>query len=110
MAPRLRLKLGLIPSPLWKFNLRSSTYGLGPQRWKTLRRRIVTDSGEHCAICGSSEKPQGHEVWSYKEGKTRGKATLIRVEVSCWSCHAIAHWGNTKRLIASGKISHESHM
>lgn len=110
MAKRSTLMLDLVPRTLWGRNLRSSEHGLGPQRWKTLRRRLLNEAGGKCSICGSSDGLHGHEVWKYEEGLKRGKATLVRVEIICWSCHAIAHWGNTARLILRGAISHETHM
>jgi hypothetical protein len=110
MRRRFRLKFDLVPTPLWKFNLRSAIYGLGAQRWKTLRQKIVAGSNGKCAICGVQERPHGHEVWQYADGKKHGTATLLRVEIACWSCHAIAHWRNTTRLIVAGKISHQTHL
>jgi Zn ribbon nucleic-acid-binding protein len=110
MTTRFKLSFDLVPSSLWGRNLRSSVHGLGPHRWKALRKRLLKDAGGSCAICGSSDRLQGHEVWKYEQAKTGDKATLVRVEFICWSCHAIAHWGNTVRLIMRGAVSHETHM
>jgi hypothetical protein len=110
MARRLKLRLDLVPEPLWEMNLRSPIHGLGRDRWNKLRKGIVQQYGDKCVICGSSEKLHGHEVWKYEEKKRAGKATLQRVDVVCWTCHNIMHWGNTVRMIVLGIISHEGHM
>jgi hypothetical protein len=110
VASRFKLKLDLVPGPLWGVNLRSPIHGLGKGRWTTFRKRLVATSDGNCVICGSSEKLHGHEVWRYEEKKRVGKATLERVEIICWTCHNIAHWGKTVQLYARGVISHEGFM
>jgi hypothetical protein len=75
-----------------------------------LRKQAMTACDGKCVICGSTQKLHGHEVWKYEERKTVGRATLVRVNVICWTCHNITHWGNTARLILLGAISHEGHM
>jgi hypothetical protein len=100
----------LVPGPLWGVNLRSNTEGLGTYRWRKLRKHAIQECGGKCVICGSDQRLHGHEVWKYEEKKTVGRATLVRVDVICWTCHNITHWGNTARLIAFGAISNEGHM
>ena len=74
MPIRFRLKLGLVPGPLWCVNLRSSTEGLGDYRWRKLRKQIVDECGGKCVICGSDQRLHGHEVWRYVEKKRVGSA------------------------------------
>jgi hypothetical protein len=107
---RLKLQVDMVPGPLWGMNLRSETHGIGKHRWKKVRKQAIEACGAKCAICGSSQKLHGHEVWEYEEKRTVGRATLLRVDVICWTCHNITHWGNTVRLIVFGAISHEGHM
>jgi hypothetical protein len=107
---RFKLQVDMIPEPLWGMNLRSATDGLGKHRWKKVRNQAIEECGGKCAICGSTQKLHGHEVWRYEEKKAVGKATLECVDVICWTCHNITHWGNTVRLIVFGAISHEGHM
>jgi hypothetical protein len=110
MRSRYKLQVDMAPGPLWGVNLRSNVEGIGPYRWKRVRQQAITACGGKCTICGSGDKLHGHEVWKYEEKKTVGRATLLRVDVICWTCHNIMHWGNTVRLMPVGAISHEGHM
>jgi hypothetical protein len=109
MHPSFKLQVDMVPGPLWGVNLRSNVEGIGPHRWNKVRQQAIIACGGKCTICGSGDKLHGHEVWKYEEKKTVGRATLLRVDVMCWTCHNITHWGNTVRLIAIGAISHEGH-
>jgi hypothetical protein len=101
---RLKLRVELIPKPLWKRNLRASD-GLGKARWDKLRLKLIEANGAQCAICGGTKKLHGHEVWAYREKKTVGTALLLRVEIVCIDCHDIHHWGRTTKLFQSGVIT-----
>lgn len=104
MRPRLRIEM--VPEPIWGWNLRSND-GLGKYRWGKLRQSILDTRGPSCAICDSTEKPHGHEVWVYEEGPRRGIARLIEVEIVCRDCHAIHHWGVSTRLGLQGAMPME---
>lgn len=108
MAQRLKLRLQLVPSNLWEFNLRSEEHGLGLYRWRKLRKDLVNECQGRCCICGSTEKLHGHEVWLYKEAGRLGVAKLERVEIVCWNCHNIMHWGHTVQMVAAGIFSPET--
>jgi hypothetical protein len=101
---RLKLRIELVPKRLWGLNLRSSN-GLGKARWDKLRHRLIETNGARCAICGSTERVHGHEVWAYREKKTVGTAVLLRVEIVCIDCHDIHHWGRTTKLFRAGVIT-----
>jgi hypothetical protein len=101
---RLKLRIELIPEPLWKQNLRLSD-GLGKWRWEKLRHQLIETNGARCTICGATERLAGHEVWEYREKKTVGTAVLLRVEIVCIDCHDIHHWGRTRKLFQAGDIS-----
>jgi len=88
----LRLSLDLVPAPLWGQNLRSPSV-LGNKRWRRLRQGLLDAHGSTCSICGSEEQPHCHEVWQYEESKRRGKATLVRIEIICFKCHYVHHFG-----------------
>jgi hypothetical protein len=105
MPPRrLKLKIELIPKPLWGKNLRRG--GLGKYRWDKLRRQLIDKDGARCIICGATDRKfHGHEVWDYREKKTVGTAALLNVKIVCIDCHDIHHWGRTIKLLQSGRIS-----
>jgi hypothetical protein len=101
---RLKLRIELVPRPLWEKNLRSSD-GLGKARWDKFRHKLIESNGARCAICGSAKRLHGHEVWEYREKKTVGTAVLLRVEIVCIDCHDIHHWGRTTKLFQAGTIT-----
>jgi hypothetical protein len=103
---RLKLRIELIPKPLWEQNLRLHD-ALGKGRWDTLRRKLIKTNGAQCAICGATERLHGHEIWEYREKKTVGTALLLRVEIVCIDCHDIHHWGRTTKLFEAGVISRD---
>src|SRR5712691_8837412 len=84
----LKLRIELIPRPLWERNLRLSD-GLGKARWGKLRHKLIEKNGARCTICGKTERLHGHEVWAYREKSTVGTAMLLRVEIVCIDCHDI---------------------
>jgi hypothetical protein len=100
----LRLSLDLVPAPLWGQNLRSPNV-LGNKRWRRLRQGLLEVHGSACAICGSEEQPHAHEVWRYDETKRRGKATLLRIEIICWMCHYVHHFGLATRLVDEDRLT-----
>jgi hypothetical protein len=98
----LRLKIELIPRPLWGQNLRTI---MGTTQWRRLT--VMLDKEKPCcAICGSLQGPlQAHEEWDYEEGKSSGVATLKRVNRVCQDCHSIHHIGRTQKRLMSGVIN-----
>lgn len=104
----MKLKLELVPKRIWRINLRSAQ-GLGEARWDTLRRKLMHDDAKY-AICGGTDRLQGHEVWEYTDRSRESVAKLIRVEPVCAKCHAVHHWGRTKQLAARGAIEHSRYL
>jgi hypothetical protein len=112
--PGLRLRMELVPRPLWGRNLRSPD-AFGQVLWEKYRNFLITEPGVRCAVCcapvqGSSgwmdyRGFQCHEVWEYQEKKTVGTAVLLRVAVTCIYCHDVHHFGSTKERLMSGKIT-----
>ena len=99
----MKLKIEMIPEPLWGMNLRSSD-ALGRYHWSKLRKSVLTELGPTCAICGSEDEPHGHEIWKYEENRRTGTATLVGIEITCRACHQIHHWGLTTRLFMQEAI------
>lgn len=90
MPPRNRLRLELIPEPLWGRNLRSNVVGLGPGRWLKLSRATRSALGK-CSICGRKDRLHDHENWRYVERSRSGVATLVGVDAICTICHSVQH-------------------
>jgi hypothetical protein len=108
MAPRFKLRLELVPERLWGINLRSNKVGIGQGRWKKVRLRAIEACGGKCVNCGATEKLHGHEVWKYDEKRTVGRATLVKVDAVCRTCHGVSHWGLTTILVADGRMQYET--
>jgi len=106
MERKLKLKIELVPGPLWGRNLRSREV-LGDHRWSKLRKRIIGERGTACAICGNTENLRAHEIWTYKERSRTGTATLVRIEIICTMCHDVHHFGRIELLHQKGIISDE---
>jgi hypothetical protein len=95
----------MVPVPLMGRNLRS-TEGLGRDRWRSFRNKLIEAGQTRCAICGGLDRLQGHEVWEYSDDPHGvSVAQLIRVDIVCSKCHHVMHWGNTNRLFATGQLS-----
>ena len=109
MPKSFKLRIELVPAPIWGINLRSKS-GLGKWRWTKFRRGLLATNGNACTICGSTRKPHAHEVWDYQDRPRKSIARLVRVEIICQKCHLINHWGRTGQLIALGIIDHDGHL
>lgn len=102
----LRLRIELVPPPLWGKNLRSY---LTDSRWANLREAVRQIADFTCEICGekaSRENELGvnaHEDWRYDDARSSSTATLLRVGCVCTLCHHIHHFGQLRNMIASGE-------
>lgn len=101
MPSKNRLRLELIPEPLWGKNLRSNIVGIGPSRWRKLSRATRAALAK-CAICGGTDRLHGHEKWKFVERPRSGVAILVGVDAICTICHSIQHWGRIQQLVAIG--------
>ena len=104
--PRWKLRVEMVPEPLWQMNLRSSD-ALGRYRWDKLRKSMIVKRGPACAICGTTERPHGHEIWKYEDRRRISIARLVGIEIICGDCHAVHHWGLTTRLTLLGIMTRE---
>jgi len=103
---RMKLRIQLIPKPLFGHSLRDA---LGKTRWDRLRRGLIKENGACCTICGSTERLHGHEVWAYREKNAISTALLREVQIVCVDCHDICHWARTTDLFQKGKIDSTRH-
>jgi hypothetical protein len=87
--------------PLFERTLRDA---LGKWRWDKLRNKLKEATGAHCAICGSTERLHGHEVWAYREKNGIATAMLLKVQIICIDCHDIRHFARTTKLFQAGII------
>ncbi len=101
----LRLRIELVPEPLWGRNLRAL---LSPGAWQKLRKKLIAERGLTCAICGaveeSAKRIHAHEEWSYDTTQTPAVARVSRVELVCARCHAVEHFGRLRRLYKDGRL------
>jgi len=70
MPGRNKLRLELIPGPLWKLNLRSNVVGIGLDRWIKLSKATRAALAK-CTICSGTGRLHGHENWKYVEAAKR---------------------------------------
>lgn len=106
-AKERKLKICLVPAPLWNFNLREF---LSQHHWRKLRLAYMAEHGEHCQTCGAPPKPKpqrghhGHEVWEYDTSRTPAVARLTGLSVACWHCHMADHWGALETIAAQAGL------
>ena len=94
-----------VPAPLWGVNLRSA---LSKTQWRKLREGVIAERGLHCQTCGQRQsEPRdlaAHEEWAYDTTTKAAVAKLTGINLSCWLCHAVEHFGATTNLAAAGDI------
>lgn len=89
------IHINLIPSNMWKLNLRKI---LGPQQWVVLSNRIREQQHWTCQACGISMFElkakkwfHTHEMWSFDE--TTVQVSLASLVCLCAHCHLATHIG-----------------
>ncbi|WP_307399694.1 hypothetical protein [Paenibacillus anaericanus] len=98
MQDELILTIELIPRSSWDNNLRSA---LTPWQWHKLCKYFYESVNHTCEICGAIKGEEFsrmycHEVWEYNEDTKIQK--LVRLEVLCFKCHAVKHFGLSEAL------------
>ena len=102
-----RLPFSLVPTGLWKRNLRNA---MGKKRWQKLRKELLNGRDLVCDVCrthvDSASDLKGHEQWQYfeKEG-AQSIAKLIGVSLVCELCHDAEHFGRIQSLRRDGEVS-----
>jgi hypothetical protein len=88
MKKKLKLTMELVPESSWHNNLRSL---LPAAAWDSLRKKVLTDYNNACALCGAAGALHCHEVWEYDDVKQ--VQTLTGCMALCPLCHAVKHVG-----------------
>jgi hypothetical protein len=109
MDQEFKLSIQMVPQPLWERNLRKL---MSQYEWGKLRKKVLLERGLTCVTCGfvapQSKNIYCHEKWSYETENDPWIARLTGIELTCWNCHAIEHWGRTERLVSQGAIRAET--
>jgi hypothetical protein len=82
----------LVPEPLWGLSGRRL---LKRSVWDKIRKEILTEQDNTCAICGDRRNKRMicHEVWDYDDASA--VATLSGFDIHCPDCDAVQHIGQT---------------
>jgi hypothetical protein len=101
----LRLKVAMIPKPLYGENLRKV---LTQTQWLALRRRLIEERTATCEFCGvvppNESDIEAHEEWEYDTGRRPARATIVGLKLSCPKCHSTVHFGLQLGLVKAGKL------
>jgi hypothetical protein len=82
------LCVDLIPSTSWFRNVRSA---ITSTSWRALRNRVYDRADNRCELCGSGDRLDTHERFSY-DFQT-GVQRLERLVAVCGLCHLVSHFG-----------------
>jgi hypothetical protein len=96
----VKLEIDLVPTTAWGKNLRTQ---LGATKWGKLRKQVIADQGNVCAICSSTEKLQCHEIWEFND--KNGVQLLKGFQASCSLCHLSSHFGLAQNLSVQGHVN-----
>lgn len=104
------LSINTVPQPLWGRNLRKEK--MTKRQWQKLRARLIGERGMLCKTCGkevaASRDIRAHERWEYDTSVAPAVARLTGIELVCWLCHAVEHFGVTERLVENGEMRAEA--
>ncbi len=103
LGNRVKLEFDLVPGSSWGNNLRNM---LGRTEWDKLRAQMLAERGNKCAVCGSSERLQCHEVWAFDDKKR--VQSLRGFQASCSLCHLASHFGLAETLAQQGHVNLEN--
>jgi hypothetical protein len=96
-VPKPRLRIELVPRPLWGKTLAKT---LPRPKWQAVRAWALRRAGNACEVCGFSPGDgRGlicHEVWAYDD--VRMIQSLTGVEMHCADCDRVTHFGRTSTL------------
>lgn len=101
----LRLRVNMIPQPMFRENLRKY---LTRTAWTKLRQDLISERGCTCELCGvpiaSASDVDAHEEWGYEPLARPARATVTGVKLACPDCHAVVHFGLQFGLVQQGKL------
>ena len=101
-SKELKLKIELVPKPLWYNNLRNR---MERKDWDRIRKQTYADFGYKCGICGEEGRLNCHEIWEYNDTKYVQK--LLGFIALCDLCHHIKHIGLAGILAERGELDYE---
>lgn len=99
----MKLEIDLIPTTAWGENIRKE---LGRSKWDKLRKEVLAEQGNKCAVCGLTKKLQCHEVWEFND--ETGVQTLKGFQATCSLCHLGSHFGLAQQLAKQGHADLEN--
>ena len=99
-----RLKIELVPQPLWYRNLRNMLKE--PGDWDIIRHRAYADSGHRCAVCGDFGRLNCHEIWAYDDVHHVQK--LMGFTALCDLCTRVKHIGQAEIMVSRGELDMNS--
>lgn len=95
-----RLKIELVPSPLWGKTLAKR---LPSRVWYAIKRSIMKTRGEKCEFCGhEGRKLMLHEAYAYDDKQLVQKLTDLKL--ICQDCHDVKHIGRSMQVYDNERI------
>jgi hypothetical protein len=89
---KFRLSIELVPLPLWQHSLfRIYKENNQLNKWKSIKKELIIEEGQHCWICGNKGGLEAHEFWEYDDINHIQK--LVAIHHLCSMCHKIKHIG-----------------
>ena len=101
----LKLKVELVPEPLWEKNLRTL---LKESEWTLVRQYALVMANDTCQVCSARRGNEGvtkllcHEQWTYDDKKNIQK--LTGVQITCFMCNLVNHRGLAGVLLLEGRL------
>lgn len=93
------LHIELVPTPLFRKNLRSALSGRG---WGKIRSAQLEHHDGNCDVCKHAieKRPNLHEEWKYKVEGDKGVARITDLKFVCFYCHGCEHFGWLENFFA----------
>jgi len=101
-SDKLKLTIELVPRTSWYNNLRKC---MSKGDWDKIRKKTYDEYRHRCAVCGSGQRLNCHEIWEYDDKKHVQK--LVSFIALCNMCHFVKHIGLTEILASEGKLDYE---
>lgn len=102
---KLRLRVHMVPKPLFRENLRKY---LPRATWLKLRQDLISERGCTCELCGAPvhnpSEIEAHEEWAYDPDARPARAAVTAIKLACSDCHAVVHFGLQFGLVQAGKL------
>src|SRR5437879_3488718 len=103
MPKDLKLKIELVPKPIWYSNMRTN---MSRAAWDKIRKDVYAEYNRRCGICQASNSGLNcHEKWGYD-----GEKHIQKLEgfiCLCDMCHHCKHMGYARILEGRGQLNLE---